>query len=166
MSRANDMVLLLCDQDHACIPINQDSAVQIVRNLLDNAERHNESSVTVSIDHFGETIEFRCWTTTARSLEAGGSGLGLAIVGTIVTCAGSEIHVDDRHGSPAGLRRRRRVAVVAVGSRRKRGTFAMPKEACASSKSNYSRLLEQEAVDPTGHLSAGVRDVEMRNSQL
>jgi signal transduction histidine kinase len=116
--RANDMVLLMCDQEYAHIPIDQDSGVQVVRNLLNNAERHAESSVTVSIDRVGETIELRVDNDgspiatedrervfqpflrldEARSLEAGGSGLGLAIVRTIVTSAGGEIHVDDHHG--------------------------------------------------------------------
>jgi signal transduction histidine kinase len=91
--------------------------VQVVRNLLDNAERHAESSVTVSIDLVGETIKLRVDNNgspiaaedrerifqpflrldEARSLEAGGSGLGLAIVRTIVTSAGGEIHVDGHH---------------------------------------------------------------------
>jgi len=92
--------------------------VQVVRNLLDNAERHATSSLTVSLDRSGETIELRVDNDgspiatedrervfqpflrldEARSLEAGGSGLGLAIVRTIVTSAGGEIHVDDRDG--------------------------------------------------------------------
>ncbi|WP_182902428.1 HAMP domain-containing sensor histidine kinase [Microbispora sp. H10830] len=88
---------------------------RVVRNLLDNAERHAATAVRVdvrrdgeravlAVGNDGETIPeadrerifdrfFR--RDTARSRSAGGSGLGLAIAGEAVKAHGGDISVQD-----------------------------------------------------------------------
>ncbi len=117
--RSADVVKLVCDEMEARVPVEEDSVVQVVRNLLDNAERHATSSVTVSIERMADTIQLSVANDgspiaaddrervfqpflrldEARSLEAGGSGLGLAIVQTIMTSAGGSVDVEDHRGS-------------------------------------------------------------------
>ncbi|MFF7652617.1 ATP-binding protein [Streptomyces sp. NPDC007983] len=86
----------------------------VVRNLLDNARRHADQAVRVTLGERGSTVEltvsddgsgippadrvrvFERFTRLdeARSREAGGSGLGLAIVGKVVTAHGGTAHAD------------------------------------------------------------------------
>jgi signal transduction histidine kinase len=90
-----------------------DAVVQIVRNLLDNAERHATSRIEVSVSD-GSTLRvmndgpaidaedreriFEPFTRLdeARALDAGGSGLGLAIVRNIMRSMGGTITCEPR----------------------------------------------------------------------
>ncbi|MGV8877285.1 MAG: HAMP domain-containing sensor histidine kinase [Rhodoglobus sp.] len=92
---------------------------QVARNLVDNATRHAEHGLRLSLsadehevvllvddDGGGIAVEDRervferfLRLDDARSREAGGSGLGLAIVREIVTAHGGTVRVDD---SPSG----------------------------------------------------------------
>lgn len=86
----------------------------VVRNLLDNARRHADQRIRVTLGEQGGTVEltvsddgsgipaadrlrvFERFTRLdeARSREAGGSGLGLAIVGKVVTAHGGIAYAD------------------------------------------------------------------------
>ncbi|MEO6652793.1 MAG: ATP-binding protein [Ilumatobacteraceae bacterium] len=99
----------------ATAAIGPDDATQVVRNLLDNADRHAASVVTVvlrraddrieiSVENAGHPIPaedreriFDPFTRLdeARASDDGGSGLGLAIVCMILRAVGGTIHVDD-----------------------------------------------------------------------
>jgi signal transduction histidine kinase len=88
-----------------------DALVRVVRNLLDNAERHaaTEIRVTVADDATGATLvvandgrpippeererifEPFMRLDEARSLDSGGSGLGLAIVRSIMSAFGGTV---------------------------------------------------------------------------
>ncbi|MGD9704300.1 MAG: sensor histidine kinase [Acidimicrobiia bacterium] len=88
----------------AAVPADRDSLVQLIRNLLDNAERHAGSSVAIEVGSDGESAWFvvrndgppiapddraRIFDPftrldDARALDDGGSGLGLAIAQGIV----------------------------------------------------------------------------------
>ncbi len=88
-----------------------DAVVQVVRNLLDNAERHATSKIEVTLSD-GHTLRvsndgpaiaevdreriFEPFTRLdeARALDAGGSGLGLAIVRNILRSMGASISVE------------------------------------------------------------------------
>lgn len=92
---------------------------QVVRNLVDNAVRHAEATVTLCVRDLGEEIELVVEDDgagiaqehrrnvfdrfvrldEARARDAGGSGLGLAIVREIVASHGGRVDVSS---SPAG----------------------------------------------------------------
>ena len=94
---------------------------QAVRNLLENAERHARSAVSVSLAHDGADLLL---TVTddgpgvapedrdrifdrfvrldeARARDQGGAGLGLAITREIVAAHGGAVHLDDAPGGGA-----------------------------------------------------------------
>jgi signal transduction histidine kinase len=94
---------------------NEDALVRILRNLLDNAERHAKTSVrievevvpdgaiSVSVHDDGEGVPpgqeqqiFERFTRLddARASDAGGSGLGLAIVSELVHAHNAAVVVD------------------------------------------------------------------------
>ncbi len=99
---------------------DRNAVLQVVRNLLDNAERHAAADVSVRVARVGDAVEL--WVSNdgpaippdmreevfepfmrldeARSIDGGGSGLGLAIVRAIMTTHGGSIRVaDEIHGS-------------------------------------------------------------------
>ncbi|MBI0300724.1 hypothetical protein JBE04_41310, partial [Streptomyces sp. PRKS01-29] len=87
---------------------------RVVRNLLDNARRHADQRVRVTLGERGGTVKltvsddgsgipaadrlriFERFTRLdeARSREVGGSGLGLAIVSKVVTAHGGTAYAD------------------------------------------------------------------------
>jgi signal transduction histidine kinase len=95
----------------ALVAIDPTSATQVVRNLLDNAERHAASmisvrlttdsgTVTLTVANDGAPIPadmreriFEPFTRLdeARSVDGGGSGLGLAIARTVIVAAGGTL---------------------------------------------------------------------------
>lgn len=98
--------------DVAHAAIDRDGLVQVVRNLLDNAERHAASTVEASVSSGDDAtvrihvvndggpildadreLIFEPFTRLddARSLDAGGSGLGLAISRVILAAAGATV---------------------------------------------------------------------------
>ena len=106
--------------EDAVVAADDDEVLQVLRNLLDNAERHAASTIDVRVDHEGSMVSlsvandgppirladreqiFEPFTRLdeARSLDTGGSGLGLAIVRSIMIEAGGSIEVNERlHGA-------------------------------------------------------------------
>ena len=104
--------------ESALVTADEDAIIQVLRNLLDNAERHaattirvslrsNATSTTLSVANDGAQIPenerdrifepFRR-LDEARSLDTGGSGLGLAIARTIMQGLGGSLVAND----PAG----------------------------------------------------------------
>ena len=101
--------------DPALVTANEDAVIQVLRNLLDNAERHaattirvrlssNATSTMLSVGNDGAPIPeserdrifepFRR-LDEARSLDTGGSGLGLAIARTIMQGFGGSLVAND-----------------------------------------------------------------------
>lgn len=94
---------------------------RVLRNLVDNAERHAASTVTFSLEQRDESVElvvaddgpgipvdqrtriFDRFTRLdeSRRRDEGGTGLGLAIVGEVVAAHGGVVEVAD---APAGAR--------------------------------------------------------------
>jgi signal transduction histidine kinase len=94
---------------------------QVVRNLLDNAARHAQSTVTVGLDEHDGVVELRVGDDgtgiatddrarvferfvrldEARARDEGGSGLGLAIVRKIVETCGGSVEVADSEAGGA-----------------------------------------------------------------
>jgi signal transduction histidine kinase len=95
---------------------------QVVRNLLDNACRHADSTVTVALDEVDDVVELAVTDDgagiapddrarvfdrfvrldDARARDDGGSGLGLAIVRKIVDACGGSVVIDE--GPSGGAR--------------------------------------------------------------
>ncbi len=94
---------------------------QAVRNLLENAERHARSAVSVSLSNDGSTVLLEVIDDgpgvppedrerifdrfvrldEARARDGGGAGLGLAITREIVVAHGGEVDVEDAPGGGA-----------------------------------------------------------------
>jgi signal transduction histidine kinase len=92
-----------------------DSVLQVLRNLLDNAERHAVSSVAVTVDTAAHRMRLRVANNgppiavteherifepfmrldEARASDAGGSGLGLAIARATMRELGGTLTVDE-----------------------------------------------------------------------
>lgn len=102
----------------AVVAADSDAVVQVLRNLLDNAERHSASIVHVGLQSNSTSTRLSVWNDgdrippeerdrifepfrrldEARSLDAGGSGLGLAIARTIMQGFGGSLvatHIHD-----------------------------------------------------------------------
>ena len=98
------------------VTADEDAIIQVLRNLLDNAERHAASIIRVSLSgdaagtklsvandgaRIPESERDRIFEPfrrldEARSLDTGGSGLGLAIARTIMQGFGGTLVADDR----------------------------------------------------------------------
>ena len=92
---------------------DQSSLGQVVRNLVDNAARHADHAMAVSVREIGDSVELTVEDDgpgipeaqrqrvferfvrldEARARDAGGSGLGLAIVKEIVAAHGGNVAV-------------------------------------------------------------------------
>lgn len=114
--RISDRVEYVAEVDDAVVAADEGEVLQVLRNLLDNAERHAQSAIEVRVAHEGATVSlsvandgppipladreriFEPFTRLdeARSLDTGGSGLGLAIVRSIMIEAGGSIDVAER----------------------------------------------------------------------
>jgi signal transduction histidine kinase len=98
---------------------NPDQLTRAVRNLLDNADRHAGTTVTVALIEHDDTVRltvvddgpgipveeqsriFERFTRLddARARDNGGSGLGLAITREVVTAHGGTIAIDNAPGA-------------------------------------------------------------------
>ncbi|GAA4579471.1 hypothetical protein GCM10023194_05160 [Planotetraspora phitsanulokensis] len=113
------------------------SLERLLHNLLDNAERHARSIVTVTVEHRGDAAVLEVYDDgsgvptehreiifqrfarlqDARAKDAGGSGLGLPIARQIAEAHGGTLTIED---SPSGARfvaRFPRPAALAASSR-------------------------------------------------
>jgi signal transduction histidine kinase len=99
--------------------VNSDQFVRVVRNLLDNADAHADSTIRVALQETATTITLRvsddgpgvpadardriferfARLDDARSSEHGGAGLGLAIVREVVVAHGGTVTVDEPPGA-------------------------------------------------------------------
>ena len=99
--------------------VNADQFVRVVRNLLDNAAAHAESTVGVSLqetptairlvvsddgpgvpaDERERIFERFARVDDARSRDNGGTGLGLAIAREVIAAHGGTITVDEPPGA-------------------------------------------------------------------
>ena len=91
---------------------------RMIRNLVDNAVRHADSSIAIEVENAGATavisvsddgpgispddrarvFERFVRLDADRSRSSGGAGLGLAIVAEIVSAHGGNVTIDDRAG--------------------------------------------------------------------
>jgi signal transduction histidine kinase len=108
-----------------------------VRNLLDNARRHAEHRIRVSLAVHSGTVQLTVGDDGAgippadrarvferftrldegRSREAGGSGLGLAIVRKVVAAHGGSVRADQEPDPPRGLGGARLVVLLPTADR-------------------------------------------------
>lgn len=102
------------DAPNVLVNANSDAIERIIRNLLDNAERHASTRIDVHVlttadmaelvvaddgpgianEHHGAVFERFVRLDEARSTDTGGSGLGLAIVTELVNEHGGTIEIE------------------------------------------------------------------------
>lgn len=119
-----------CQLDPAMVQADRDGVTRVIRNLLDNAERHAVDLIEVRTGAANGTGDGdgdgRAWLTVAndgdpvprseherifdpfwrldeaRTLDAGGSGLGLAIARSIMAAHGGSISIVEGSGTASG----------------------------------------------------------------
>jgi signal transduction histidine kinase len=111
-------VTLRSSDDVPVIDADPDKFAQVVTNLVDNAVRHGEGAVLVTletrddallltVDDEGDGIHpelrARVFTKYWKGGGSPGTGLGLYLVGGLVDAHGGEIVIDDRPGGGARL---------------------------------------------------------------
>ncbi|MBA2559780.1 MAG: PAS domain-containing sensor histidine kinase [Propionibacteriales bacterium] len=120
LSATNGRAIVVHADAHPRIWVDKDKFSQIVANLVENAVRHGDGDVWVSVDRspdggaelivddagsgIDETIRPRMFTKFWKHGQRGGSGLGLYIVGGLVHAHDGTVHVES---SPAGGARMR-----------------------------------------------------------
>jgi signal transduction histidine kinase len=120
LSATNGRAISLQTGAHPRIWVDKDKLAQIVANLVENAVKHGDGDVWVSVDGtprggaqlivddagagIDETIRSRVFTKFWKHGHAGGSGLGLYIVGGLVAAHEGTVHIES---SPAGGARMR-----------------------------------------------------------
>ncbi len=114
-------IVVRADEGCPMISADPDRFAQIVTNLLENAERHGEGTITVEIgpaagDPGRVTLRFedqgegiapeirrRVFTKFWKSGRRGGSGLGMYIVHGLTTAQGGSVVIDDADGGGARI---------------------------------------------------------------
>ena len=97
---------------------------RVLRNLLDNANRHAHSQIDISVHHRDSCIEMTVSDDgpgippakrtavfdrfvrldSSRSRGGGGTGLGLSIVAEIVAAHGGHVSISERPGGGTAVR--------------------------------------------------------------
>ncbi|CAN5505218.1 HAMP domain-containing sensor histidine kinase [soil metagenome] len=116
--RSTRNIKLTAQLSPVTVAADPEAALQVLRNLLANAERHADSRITVQVEQQGdgatlaisndgaaippdkleEIFEPFVRLDEARSLDSGGSGLGLAICRSLMVVCGGTLtaeHVDN-----------------------------------------------------------------------
>jgi signal transduction histidine kinase len=109
---------VVAEADRVPVHADPDKLVQVFTNLVDNAVRHGEGTVTVTagpgplgtrivVDDQGEGIEqmlrARVFTKFWKHGTRGGSGLGMYIVNGLVRVHGGELRIGDAPGGGARI---------------------------------------------------------------
>ncbi|RNL64085.1 PAS domain-containing protein [Nocardioides marmoriginsengisoli] len=102
----------------AAVFADPDKLVQVLTNLVDNAVRHGEGPVTVTVDDgplgtrftvddqgsgIPEALRARVFTKFWKHGTRGGSGLGMYIVNGLVRVHGGELRIQDAPGGGARI---------------------------------------------------------------
>ncbi|WP_300682468.1 HAMP domain-containing sensor histidine kinase [Nocardioides sp.] len=118
ISTSREIVLVAADALPS-IDADPDKFAQVVTNLADNAVRHGQGTVTITlaagedqllltVDDEGDGIHpelrERVFTKYWKGGGSPGTGLGLYLVGGLVAAHGGTIAIDDRPGGGARLR--------------------------------------------------------------
>jgi len=111
-------IVLKADPDLPSITVDPDKFTQVVTNLVENAVRHGEGTVsitlgaddtmvTLTVEDEGEGIPAelrkRVFTKFWKGGESAGSGLGLYLVGGLVKAHGGTVTVTDAAGGGARI---------------------------------------------------------------
>ncbi len=115
LTAADGREIRLHASDQPKVWVDRDKLAQVVANLVENAVRHGDGAVDVSVRRtdaggaevmvddegpgIAEEIRPRVFTKFWKHGRAGGSGLGLYIVGGLVDAHDGDVHVES---SPAG----------------------------------------------------------------
>ncbi|HEX4190063.1 MAG TPA: ATP-binding protein [Marmoricola sp.] len=111
-------IAVVCEQTDLVAFADPDKLVQVLTNLIDNAVRHGEGTVTVriepgplgarlTVDDQGEGIpeglRARVFTKFWKEGVRGGSGLGMYIVNGLIRVHGGELQIGDAPGGGARI---------------------------------------------------------------
>jgi signal transduction histidine kinase len=120
LAAANGRDLHLVASDQPKIWVDRDKLAQVVANLVENAVKHGDGDVNVTVralpdgsaeltvdDHgagIPEEIRPRVFTKFWKHGRGGGTGLGLYIVGGLVAAHDGTVHVETAPGGGARMR--------------------------------------------------------------